>query len=179
MSTEVEQVIHDLLWGRKLIEPGTGRILANDSRAIARDVSAALRAANRLRESAVPDAAGVDAVLNRLDELNNYGISYEVYSELHDLVSAIPAAVPDAATERDLRSKLSRAYRQRDEEREAKKGNIRALNKALAERDAALAAIERCREVADALRTRYAENSDAAYFVRQVVAALDGGGSGE
>lgn len=46
------------------------------------------------------DASGaISAVLNRLDELNNGGISYEVYSELHDLVSAIPYAVPDAATE--------------------------------------------------------------------------------
>ena len=42
------------------------------------------------------------------------------------------------------------------------------------ERVAALEVVDRCREVVDALRTRYAENSDAAYFVRQIVAALDG-----
>lgn len=48
------------------------------------------------------DANGaIISVLNRLDDLNNGGISYEVYSELHDLVSAIPAAAPDAATERE------------------------------------------------------------------------------
>lgn len=32
----------------------------------------------------------VDAVLDRLDEMNNGEISYEVYRELHDLVSMIP-----------------------------------------------------------------------------------------
>lgn len=94
--------------------------------------------------AAVPDAAGVDAVLNRLDELNNGGISYEVYSELHDLVSAIPAAVPDAATE------LARA----EEEIKRLHGieslymgeNERAIV-AEAERDAALEAIERVRAI--------------------------------
>lgn len=79
---------------------------------------------------------------------------------------AAQGAVPDSATEQtggELAACLEvRAY-----------WRSKAIE-ARAERDAALAAIERCREVADALRTRYAENSDAEYFVRQIVAALDG-----
>ena len=34
-------------------------------------------------------SANIDAVLARLDEMNNGEINYEVYRELHDLVSAI------------------------------------------------------------------------------------------
>lgn len=41
-------------------------------------------------------------------------------------------------------------------------------------RDAATAAIERVRDLASSLRGRYAENSDAAYFTSQFLAALDG-----
>lgn len=92
-----------------------------------------------LSRAAVPDAAGVDAVLNRLDELNNCGISYEVYSELHDLVSAIPTAVPDAATEIERYKDAAEGNRIR---------LVHAQNDAErfeAERDAALAAIERVR----------------------------------
>lgn len=43
-----------------------------------------------------------------------------------------------------------------------------------AERDAATAAIERVRAVADSLGGRYADNSDAAYLTNQIRAALDG-----
>ena len=43
-----------------------------------------------------------------------------------------------------------------------------------AETNAALAAIERVRDLANSLRDRYADNSDAAYFTKQFLAALDG-----
>ena len=112
-------------------------------------------------------SANIDAVLARLDEMNNGEINYEVYRELHDLVSAIEddvqapielfpgtlealdalsirsrTAVPDAATE--LRS----------------------------ERDAALAAIERVQE------TLSLHNPNGR-LVKEVLAALDGGESDE
>ena len=100
--------------------------------------------------AAVPDAAGVDAVLNRLDELNNYGISYEVYSELHDLVSAIPTAVHDAVTE------VLDAHRCDESAERAYKRTIRAE----AERDAALEAIERCRGVLASWKSVQASNRE-------------------
>ena len=49
-----------------------------------------------------------------------------------------------------------------------------ALEAATRERDAALTAIERVRDLANSLRDRYADNSDAAYFTKQFLAALDG-----
>lgn len=103
------------------------------------------------------DASGaISAVLNRLDELNNGGISYEVYSELHDLVSAIPDAVPDAATaESERRAWAIAGHLELD--REAVK----------AERDAALAAIERVKE------TLSLHNPNGR-LVKEVLAALDG-----
>ena len=66
-------------------------------------VAAALRAANMLREPGMPEPSEseresvINAVLNRLDEMNNGEISYGVYSELHDLVSSIPALPPPPA----------------------------------------------------------------------------------
>lgn len=113
------------------------------------------------------DANGaIISVLNRLDELNNGGISYEVYSELHDLVSAIPAAVPDAATEGDYHEgleegiKIGRAECDAATEREIaiiedhrEKWMARAF-RAEAERDAALAAVEVTRKLHHKI-TRY------------------------
>ena len=107
-------------------------------------------------------SANIDAVLARLDEMNNGEINYEVYRELHDLVSAIEDDVqapielfpgtldalsirarttsPDAATEeleriKPLFENLSREY--------PNECNKRV--KAKAERDAALGALERVR----------------------------------
>ena len=49
-----------------------------------------------------------------------------------------------------------------------------ALEAATRERDAAVAAIERVRDLANSLRDRYADNSDAAYFTKQFLAELGG-----
>lgn len=72
------------------------------------------------------------------------------------------ATVPDAATEEDLRSRLRQAQRQRDEEREAKQGNIRALNAALTERDAALAECRTLRGERNAFEDDLAKEIDRA-----------------
>lgn len=100
-------------------------------------------------------SANIDAVLARLDEMNNGEINYEVYRELHDLVSAIEDDVqapielfpgtlealdalsirarttsPDAATEGDYHEGLEEG-----------------IKIGRAECDAALAAIERVRSI--------------------------------
>ena len=75
-----------------------------------------------------------------------------------------------------------KAASQRDaanEDRKQVEAEIRDLLKVdipslKAERDAATAAIESVRVVTDALRSRYSDNSEAAYFMGQIVAALDG-----
>ena len=54
------------------------------------------------------------------------------------------------------------------------RADLDALEAATRERDAALAAIKRVRDLANSLRGRYADNSDAAYFTKQFLAALDG-----
>ncbi len=139
-------------------------------------------------------SANIDAVLARLDEMNNGEINYEVYRELHDLVSAIEDDVqapielfpgtlealdalsirarttsPDAATEELDKVTLDR-LQELAEERGYDKGFAAGwksggrtadllapkLRKAQAERDAALAAVERVRAEADA----YAEQPD-------------------
>ena len=126
-------------------------------------------------------SANIDAVLARLDEMNNGEINYEVYRELHDLVSAIEDDVqapielfpgtlealdalsirarttsPDAATaESEQRAWAIAGHLERD--REAVK----------AERDAALAAVERVQE------TLSLHNPNGR-LVKEVLAALDG-----
>ena len=53
--------------------------------------------------------SAVAAVLDRLDEMNNGEISYEVYRELHDLVSVIPEPVsPQESSEDDRAMQIAR-----------------------------------------------------------------------
>ena len=152
-------------------------------------------------------SANIDAVLARLDEMNNGEINYEVYRELHDLVSAIEddvqapielfpgtlealdalsirarATSPDAATEarrpegwstedrREAKCEAERRWSRpvmREAEQRYQAGNINGFilgaewqkaretfisykviaDEARAERDAALAALERVRAV--------------------------------
>ena len=155
-------------------------------------------------------SANIDAVLARLDEMNNGEINYEVYRELHDLVSAIEddvqapielfpgtlealdalsirarATSPDAATEASGSSKtLADEYLELLHDMQAKYVKdtdilFLACKKAEAERDAALAAIERVRDEADA----YAEQPDVmepcGAVAQSLRTALDGGGSDE
>lgn len=95
---------------------------------------------------------------------NDYGDNYEVMlhmSELADALEAYEARYESAEHDRLYWRRLFRTMRKRAEQAEA-------------ERDAALAAVERVRDLASSLRGRYAENSDAAYFTSQFLAALDG-----
>lgn len=146
-------------------------------------------------------SANIDAVLARLDEMNNGEINYEVYRELHDLVSAIEDDVqapielfpgtlealdalsirarttsPDAATEeldkvtldrlQELAEELERAHDLIDL-REFEIDNLHELISELrTERDAALAAIERVRAIAE----RHGVKS----WTEEIFAALDG-----
>ena len=79
-------------------------------------------------------------------------------THLAEVFTRLPrAVVPDAATEGDYHEGLEEG-----------------IKIGRAERDAALAAIERVRDLANSLRGRYADNGDAAYFTKQFLAALDG-----
>ena len=87
-----------------------------------------------------------------------------------DLVRRLVDELAEARQERaEAVSLRNRAYSQRDEERNAKEGNIRALNKAITERDEALAAIERVRALAED------PPSLRAAFPGEIRHALDGG----